>query len=57
MTVQAHNDLVEKALLLTDGKIITVGLDGIIKSLDAFKDSKKPLNMLGGHTSGVTDVI
>jgi len=57
MTVQAHDDLVEKALLLTNGKIITVGLDGIIKSSDVFKDSRKQLNMLGGHTSGVTDVI
>lgn len=57
MTVQAHDDWVEKALLLTNGKVITIGLDGLIKSWDVFKDSKKPLSMMGGHTSGVTDVI
>jgi len=56
-TVQAHDDWVERALLLSSGKIVTVGLDGVIKTWDVFKDAKKPLNMLGGHTAGVTDVI
>lgn len=59
-TVQAHDDWVERALILASGKIITVALDGIIKIWDfskEAKDTKKPLTMLGGHTSGITDVI
>ena len=60
-TVQAHDDWVEKALILSSGKILTIALDGIIKTWDFFsneaKDNKKPLKMLGGHTSGITDVI
>ena len=59
-TVQAHDDWVEKALILESGKIITVALDGIIKIWDFSengKDNKKPLTWLGGHTSGITDVI
>ena len=59
-TVQAHDDWVERALILASGKICTIGLDGIIKLWDfskEAKDYKKPLTMLGGHTSGITDVI
>jgi WD40 repeat protein len=59
-TVQAHDDWVEKALILASGKVITIALDGIIKIWDfskESKDTKKPLTMLGGHTSGITDVI
>ena len=59
-TVQAHDDWVERALILASGKVITVALDGIIKVWDfskESKDTKKPLTMLGGHTSGITDVI
>ena len=60
-TVQAHDDWVEKALILESGKILTIALDGIIKTWNFFsneaKDNKKPLKMLGGHTSGITDVI
>ena len=56
-TVQAHDDWVEKAIIVSSGKIVTIGLDGVIKVWDITKDTKKPLNMLGGHTAGITDVI
>ena len=59
-SIQAHDDWVEKALISQSGKIITISLDGIIKIWDfskEAKDPKKPLTMLGGHTSGITDII
>ena len=56
-TFQAHDDWVEKAIILSSGKVATIGLDSLIKIWDIDKDTKKPLNMLGEHTSGVTDVI
>ena len=56
-TIEAHDDWVEKAIILSSGKVVTIGLDSIIKIWDIDKDTKKPLIMLGEHTSGVTDVI
>ena len=56
-TIQAHDDWVEKAIILTSGKVVTIGLDSIIKVWDIDKDIKKPLAILGEHTAGVTDVI
>ena len=55
-TIQAHDDWVEKAIIISNGKVVTIGLDGVIKTWDITKDSKKPLNMMGGHTLGITDV-
>ncbi len=56
-TIEAHDDLVEKAIILSSGKVVTIGLDSIIKIWDIDKHTKKPLIMLIEHTSGVTDVI
>jgi len=56
-SVQAHDDWVERAIILSNGTIASVGLDGLIKIWDISKDCKKPLLMLGDHTSGVTDII
>jgi len=56
-TFKAHDDWVKKAIILSSGKIATIGLDAIIKIWDIDKDIKKPLNMMGDHTSGVTDII
>ena len=49
--------MVEKTLILSSGKVSTIGLDLLIIILDIDKDTKKSLSMLGEHTSGVTDVI
>ena len=43
-TVQAHDDWVERALILASGKIITIALDGIIKIWDFSKESKKAID-------------
>ncbi len=56
-TIEAHDDWVEKAIILSSGKVVTIGLDSIIKIWDIDKNTKKPLIMLIEHTSGVTDVI
>jgi WD40 repeat protein len=56
-TVKAHDDWVKKAIILSSGKIATIGLDALIKIWDIDKDTKKPLIMMGDHTSGVTDII
>ena len=39
-TIEAHDDWVEKAIILSSGKVVTIGLDSIIKIWDIDKDKK-----------------
>ena len=57
-TIQAHEDWVEKIIMLSNGKIITTSQDGSIKSWNLLNNaSNKPLSCCEGHSEAVMDVI
>ena len=53
----AHQDFIEKLVVLKNGKIASCSYDSLIKLWDVSDMSKKPSLILKGHTNTVTDII
>ena len=60
-TIKAHNDWVQKLLILKNGKVISCSQDHTLKLWDFMTDDisvqKTPIFVYKGHTDSVTDVI
>lgn len=53
----AHQDFIEKLIILKNGKIASLSYDFTIKIWDIEGISKKPIFILKGHSNRVTDII
>jgi len=53
----AHQDFIEKLVVLKNGKIASCSYDNLIKLWDISEISKKPTQIFKGHTNTVTDLI
>jgi WD40 repeat protein len=53
----AHQDFIERLVVLKNGKIASCSYDSLIKLWDVSDMSKKPSLILKGHTNTVTDII
>ena len=60
-TIKAHDDWVQKLLILKNGKVVTCSQDSTLKLWDFvtedIKTKKTPIFIYKGHTDAVTDVI
>ena len=60
-TIKAHDDWVQKLLILKNGKVVTCSQDSTLKLWDLVTDDiktkKTPIFIYKGHTDAVTDVI